>query len=93
VLHNLPLFQFTGLLALATIIKKWKKGRKNNENKIPLIRWDTITKPLWQWQQRFFGKSLHPIRDGLKMFSGRNASWVPAPGVWEMPSICPIQLS
>lgn len=56
VLTSLPLFQFTVLLALATILKKmeeyiWRffwKGGKQNKNKIPLISWETITKPLWE---------------------------------------------
>eukprot|EP00253_Pinus_taeda_P032235 PITA_32235 len=54
VLSSLPLFQFAGLLAPVTILNKMEefirrffwKGGKLNEKKIPLISWETITKPL-----------------------------------------------
>eukprot|EP00253_Pinus_taeda_P006464 PITA_06464 len=56
VLNSLPLFQFAGLLAPASILNKMEeyirrffwKGGKQNENKIPLISWDIISKPLWE---------------------------------------------
>jgi hypothetical protein len=52
VLTSLPLFQFTGLIAPVTILKKmeeyirrffWKGGKKK-KNKIPLVSWETISK-------------------------------------------------
>jgi ribonuclease HI len=54
VLTSLPLFQFVGLLAPVTILKKMEeyirrffwKGGKQNENKIPLVSWETISKPV-----------------------------------------------
>ncbi len=61
VLPSLPLFQFTGLLAPANIIKKMEeyirrffwKGGKQNEKKNPVISWEIITKPLWEGGLKF----------------------------------------
>jgi hypothetical protein len=52
VLTSLPLFQFVRILAPVTILKKMEeyiqrffwKGGKQNENKIPLVSWETISK-------------------------------------------------
>jgi len=54
VLNSLPLFQFASLLAPASILNRMEeyirrffwKGGKQNEKKIPLVSWDTISKPL-----------------------------------------------
>lgn len=56
VLSSLPLFQFSALLAPNGILQKMEKhlryffwkGGKNNERRFPLVKWETILKPMME---------------------------------------------
>ena len=85
ILCSLPLFQFSVLLAPVGILQKmdqhirnffWKGG-KQNERKIPLVNWETVSKPLMEGGLNFKNLSLQNVAMGAKLL------WkiiVPKPG-------------
>jgi len=75
VLNSLPLFQFFVLLALVGILKKMEdlirkffwKGGKQNENKIPLVKWEIVSKPLQEGGLNFKNLCAQNLAMGAKL--------------------------
>lgn len=85
VLFSLPLFHFSIILAPMGIIRKMEecircffwKGGKQNEKKLPLVNWETISKPLLEGGLHFKNLNHQNIAMGAKII------WkiiVPKPG-------------
>jgi len=75
VLNSLPLFQFFVLLAPTGILRKmeeitriffWKGGMQNEKN-IPLVNWESISKPLLEGGLNFKNIGIHNIAMGAKL--------------------------
>eukprot|EP00253_Pinus_taeda_P036647 PITA_36647 len=75
VFSNLPLFQFSVLLALVGIIKRMEelirnflwKGGKQNEKRIPLVNWEIVSRPLQEGGLNFKNLSMQNLAMGAKM--------------------------
>eukprot|EP00253_Pinus_taeda_P006146 PITA_06146 len=75
VLNSLPLVKFYVLLAPTSILremeeiirKKFWKGGKQNEKMIPLVNWESISKPLLEGGLNFKNLGNHNIAIGAKL--------------------------
>jgi hypothetical protein len=74
VLHSLPLFHFFVLLSPVGILGKMEdcirqffwKGGKQNEKKIPLVRWEIVSKTLMEGGLNFKNLCSQNIAMGVK---------------------------